>query len=187
MKRGQLLIVCGAVAVAAVALLGCGGAPQTETVVVTEEKAAPAADDQKIEYLFVQCADSATLEDGLLRLGDVSPTTIYFSDRPERVAGHLTTDEFIGNWGEGENSFAANPPNATLSIAVGETPQEIVVVLTEPRLEDGDLLYNVEVLEGATAATGEGSSLFIDIIGRPLTPVSYAGVARRTTRRAILY
>lgn len=25
------------------------------------------------------------------------------------------------------------------------------------------------------------------IIGRPLTPVSYAGVARRTTRRAVLY
>lgn len=25
------------------------------------------------------------------------------------------------------------------------------------------------------------------VIGRPLTPVSYAGVARRTTRRAVLY
>jgi hypothetical protein len=62
-----------------------------------------------------------------------------------------------------------------------------VVVLTEPRLEDGDLLYNVEVLEGATTAVGEGSSLFIDIIGMPFTPVSMAGVARRTTRRAILY
>jgi hypothetical protein len=25
------------------------------------------------------------------------------------------------------------------------------------------------------------------IIGRPLTPMSYAGVARRTTRRAVVY
>lgn len=40
------------------------------------------------------------------------------------------------------------------------------------------------------ASTGTGSLLFGDrdahaIIGRPLTPMSYAGVARRTTRRAV--
>jgi hypothetical protein len=29
--------------------------------------------------------------------------------------------------------------------------------------------------------------VFIDIIGMPLTPLSYAGVARRSFRRAVLY
>lgn len=33
----------------------------------------------------------------------------------------------------------------------------------------------------------EAASLFIDVIGMPLTPLSYAGAARRTTRRAIIY
>jgi hypothetical protein len=168
-------------------VIGCGAAPQPEAPVANEtaEAAAPADHKHEIEFLFVHSANSATLEDGVLRLGDVSPSTIYFSDRPDRVAGHLTTEEFVGNWGEGEDSFASNPPNATLSILEGDTPQEIVVVLTEPRLENGDLIYNVQILEGAAAATGGGSSLFIDIIGRPLTPVSMAGVARRTTRRAV--
>ena len=33
------------------------------------------------------------------------------------------------------------------------------------------------------AASGGPNSLFIDIIGRPLSPVSVAGVARREDRR----
>jgi len=36
-------------------------------------------------------------------------------------------------------------------------------------------------------ASGKDVSVFIDVIGMPLTPVSYAGVARRTYRRAAIY
>jgi len=36
-------------------------------------------------------------------------------------------------------------------------------------------------------AKGGAASLFIDIIGMPLTPLSYAGVARRSYRRAFYY
>ena len=183
MRRMATVIACTVAVV-----IGCGAAPQSDTSTTENAEAATATDDQhQIEFLFVHSAESATLADGVLRLGDVSPATIYFSDRPDRVAGHLTTEEFVGTWGEGEDSFASNPPNATLSILEGDEPQEIVVVLTEPRLEDGDLIYNVQILDGASAATGGGSSLFIDIIGRPLTPMSMAGVARRTTRRAIVF
>jgi hypothetical protein len=32
--------------------------------------------------------------------------------------------------------------------------------------------------------TASDASVFIDIIGRPLTPISYAGLARRGFRRA---
>jgi len=188
MKRNRHLIALGIVTIVVPLMLGCGAAPQATTTVAVEEAApaaVPAVDE--VEVLYVQTAASATLADGVLRLVDVSPASIFFSDRPERVAGHVSTEEFVATWGEGEDNFASNPPNATLSILAGVEPQEIVVVLTEPRLEDGDLVYNVEILEGATAAVGDGSSLFIDLIGRPLTPVSVAGVARRTTRRAILY
>jgi hypothetical protein len=69
----------------------------------------------------------------------------------------------------------------------GPEIQEAVVVLSEPRLEGGDLMFSVDVLDGDPELAGGASSLFIDIIGRPLTPVSYAGVARRTTRRAFRY
>jgi hypothetical protein len=36
-------------------------------------------------------------------------------------------------------------------------------------------------------ASGGAVSVFIDVIGMPLTPLSYAGVARRGVRRAALY
>lgn len=138
----------------------------------------------QIDFLFVHSARETTLADGVLRLGNISSSTIYFSDRPERIAGHLSTEEFVANWGHGgDDSFESDPPNATLSILSGPMPQEIVVVLTSPRLEDGVLIYNVEVLEGGASAVGDAASLFIDVIGRPLTPLSVAGGRRRVRRR----
>ena len=137
------------------------------------------------EFMFVQNALGATFSDGTLTLKDISPTTIFFSDRPDRIAGHGLTAEFVAKWGDGENSFASDPPNASLSMIVGEEMVDIVAVLTNPRLDGSDLLYDVEVLEGDIPANAVGVSVFIDIIGRPLTPLSVAGVARRTTRRTI--
>jgi hypothetical protein len=143
-----------------------------------------APDDGSVDYLFVQNAEAVSLSDGVLNLRGVNASTIFFSDRPERIVGHTPTDEFVAQWGYGgDDSFAADPPNAALSILNGVEPQDIVVTLSNPRLGDGDLRYDVVVLEGNAAATGEASSLFIDVIGRPLTPLSVAGVRRRTRRR----
>jgi len=46
-----------------------------------------------IEEMFVQIARAVTTDDGTLTLRDVSPSTLYFSDRPERVVGHMTTEQ----------------------------------------------------------------------------------------------
>ena len=52
---------------------------------------------------------------------------------------------------------------------------------------DGDkLTFDVDVLERLGGADGP-ASIFIDIIGRPLTPFSFAGAARRTAYRAAWY
>ena len=185
MKRKRTRILLGLATIAAPLMLACGQAPQDQTTEVVEVAEVSAPETQEVEYLFVQGAASGTLADGVLTMAQVNPSTVYFSDRPERLAGHLTTEEFVANWGEGDDSFASNPPNATLSILTGPEPQEIVVTLTNPRLDNGDLIYNVSILEGAEVASGGGCSLFIDVIGRPLTPVSVAGVARRTTRRTV--
>lgn len=140
--------------------------------------------EQQVEYLFVQSAQKAILAEGVLRLSGVSPATIIFSDRPERIAGHAHTDAFIGHWSKGKDSFESDPPNAAVSIADETVPEEIVVVLKNPRLDGDTLTYDVDVLEGPNTAEGGPVSLFIDIIGRPLTPVSFAGTARRVGRRS---
>lgn len=148
--------------------------------------AAPGANaDEKVQYLYVQTAHAVSAKGDTLTLYGVGPTTLYFSDRPERIAGHGTTAEVVKTWSEGEDSFAKDPPNATLSI-LGDGAEEvddIVVELSNPKLSGSELIYTVKVIDGKLPASGGPSSLFIDIIGRPLTPMSVAGVGRRVTRR----
>jgi hypothetical protein len=139
-----------------------------------------------VQLLFVQTARSVTSKGDKLTLHGVSPATLFFSDRPKRVAGHETTQEWVDTWSQGADSFASDPPNATLSILGGEEEvDDVVVELRNPQLEGDKLTYTVSVLNGELPASGGASSLFIDIVGRPLTPVSAAGVARRTRRRVI--
>ena len=142
---------------------------------------------QAAEFLFVQNARSITHKDGRLTLKGVNPVTILFSDRPERIAGHMTTERFVPFWSEGSQSFLLDPPNATLSFLEHKDMEDAVVVLQDPKLEGEDLSYQVRVLEGELPEKGGAASLFIDIIGMPLTPLSFAGARRRVWRRAVIY
>jgi hypothetical protein len=149
---------------------------------------------QMVPSLIVLNADSATLEGNTLTLSGVATNSIVFADRPVRSAGHALTSHLLEEWspsGEGGDSFANNPPNATVSAFSkdGSTIRDAVVVLKSPKLEnDGErLTFDVEVLEGDLAGADGPASIFIDIIGLPFTPLSYAGVARRTARRAAWY
>jgi len=146
------------------------------------------AQGQMPQFLFVQNGRGVIFEKGMITLKGVSPTTLFFSDRPMRIAGHYATDEFVQMWGQGKDSFASNPPNATLSIFQEDRDKliDVVVKLSNPRLEGDDLTYHVAILEGQMPAKGGICSLFIDIIGLPFTPLSVAGVARRWTRRAVV-
>lgn len=137
----------------------------------------------EIEALFVQNAHSMSYDNGKLTLHALAPTTLFFSDRPDRVTGHITTQEFVDSWDQGDDSFESNPPNAVLSIFHPDMVSDIVVELTDPVLNNYELTYTVVILDGEMPAKGGPSSLFIDVIGRPLSPVSVAGMHRRDRRR----
>jgi hypothetical protein len=139
------------------------------------------------QFLFVQSAGRMRYAKNTLTLVDISPITVVFSDRPERLAGHMLTNDFVPFWSEGENSFEQNPPNADLAVLEGDRDANVVLTLHEPRLQGRDLTYRIDVLEGEPPATAGATSLFIDIIGRPLTPISFAGANRRMWRRRVLY
>ena len=131
----------------------------------------------------MQSAEGVTYADGRLTLKGISPITVLFSDRPDRLAGHMATAKFIPFWGEGADSFKSDPPNGTLSVVEGEDMDNVVMTLRDPRLAGRDLSYEVKILEGTPPASAGAASLFIDIIGMPLTPVSFAGAGRRAWRR----
>lgn len=138
-----------------------------------------------IEAMFVQTASGLTSDNRTITFQGLSPSTLFFADRPQRVVGHVTTQKFVSQWGDGENSFAEDPPNAVVSFleAGDKTPEEATVVLSAPQLSQDSLTYNIEILEGTLPARAGACSLFIDPLGRPLSPGSVAGVRRRQRRR----
>jgi hypothetical protein len=138
------------------------------------------------DFLFVQSSKGMTFEKAAnkLTLTGVSPVTVFFTDRPERIAGNMKTTDFLPFWSEGKDSFKSDPPNADVSLLGGGKLRQTIVVLQDPALEADNLTYTVKLLQGEMPASGADVSMFIDIIGRPLTPFSSAGVARRSYRRA---
>lgn len=140
-------------------------------------------EDQEIEALFVQTASGMSFADGVLTLSGMAPTTLLFSDRPDRVTGHITAQDFFDSWGVGDDSFADNPPNAVLSVFAETEIIDVVVVLEEPTLDNDQMTYSVSILDGDMPTNGGANSLFIDTIGRPMSPMSVAGVHRRGRRR----
>jgi len=140
---------------------------------------------EDIQALFAQTAREMTTDGDKVTFHGLSPATLYFSDRPQRVVGHLTTKQFIDDWDLGENSFASDPPNAVISFVEkgDESPEDAIVVLKDPVLASDSLTYTVDILEGSLPPKGELVSVFIDPFGRPLSPISLAGMNRRARRR----
>jgi hypothetical protein len=138
------------------------------------------------DFLFVQTAKGMTFDKSASKLG-VSPITVMFSDRPERIAANMRTAAFVPFWSKGKDSFLSDPPNADISILEGDQLRQIVAVLQDPVLQGDSLTYTVKLVQGDMPATGSDVSVFIDIIGMPMTPLSFAGVARRNYRRAVFY
>ena len=117
----------------------------------------------QVELLFVQNAEAVVYENGTLTLKGVSPSVIFFSDRPERIAGHVVLPGFLQAWDEGKDSFADNPPNATLSIIGEAIVTSAVLEIANPQLRGDELSYEiVQILDGELPSTGGTSSLFID-------------------------
>ena len=138
--------------------------------------------------LIVLNSRGATLQGDKLTLTGISPNAIVFADRPVRAAGHALTAHLLEEWASGD-SFGKDPPNATVSALSKDasTNRDAVVVLKSPKLDGDKLTFDVQVLEGNLNGADGPAAVFIDIIGLPFTPLSYAGVARRAARRAAWY
>jgi hypothetical protein len=182
-----LLVVASLLVVVGLPMSGCATPEQTAdeaTVEVAAVAAEEEADVEMVEFLFVQHAEGVTLQDGVLTLEGVGDDILYFSDRPHRVVGRQSVEEFLASWHEGEGSFGEVPPNAVLTVKQEDELRDLTVVLKDPVLTERTLVYQVEVLDGPQSGSGDFAALFIDVIGAPLVgPTSVRGVARRTARR----
>jgi hypothetical protein len=164
-----------------------GAQAPTTTAPSASTPSKPSVRVDMVPSLFVMNAHGASLQGQTLTLAGVSPTSIVFADRPVRAAGHLPTEALLEEWATGD--FAKDAPNATVSVLSkdGLSARDVVVELKSPHLEGDRLTFDVRVLEGDLAGADGPASVFVDIIGLPFTPLSFAGVARRTARRAYWY
>ncbi len=123
------------------------------------------------QLMFVQSADDFKVDaaKSTFRLVKVNQQTLYFSDRPQRIAGHLKMADYLKEWTAkaGKDNFGGDPPNATLSVyEPGKADNTIVVVkLTKPVVVGGDLIYTYKIINGTMPAKGGPTALFIDWIG----------------------
>ena len=108
----------------------------------------------QVEYLFQLTAAGAMYEagvgehDGMLSLIDTANSTVVFSDRPERIAGTVSTDALLAEVfapvdDPNENSFYVDPPNAAFSCMDNS----------------GDVMRAVYVLRAPSVSTVNDTSL----------------------------
>jgi len=141
------------------------------------------AKQEIVTSLIVMNARGATLENGKLSLSGISSNSIMFADRPIRAAGHALTARLLQEWSGGE-SFAKDPPNATVSVLSkdGSSVQDAVLVLKAPKLDGDKLTFDVDVLEGSLAGSDGPASVFIDTIGLSFPLFSFGAAARRNAQ-----
>ena len=142
--------------------------------------------------MFVQSAESLKADDKTLRLVNLSPQTIWFTDRPVRKAGHVTTANYMKEWtaAAGKDNFSKDPPNATLSVyEAGQAENTLTVVeIFDPKVQGKDLVYRYKLIEGKVPASG-GAAVAVHRLDRPgrrcRCGLPWRGCRRARGRRAL--
>lgn len=138
---------------AAAALAGLGGtALAARSAAAQDGTPSPIAEDEAT-FLFVQSGftsgilDQATegVQSWMLTLQGAPAQTVFFSDRPARIAGAISTEQFL----ETLDFSAENPPNAALVIGTEDDADVVILELTEPVYdpEAATLTYITKILE----------------------------------------
>src|ERR1017187_594047 len=131
---------------------------------------APAA-TSKTQLMFVQSAEDLKVDPAksTFRLVKVNQQTLYFSDRPERIAGHMKMDQYLAEWAkaEGPDNFSSDPPNDILSVfEPGQADNTVVMVkISHPVVDGNDIVYSYKIIKGEIPSKGGATALFIDSIG----------------------
>ncbi len=135
-----LALSLGAIASSAIA----APSGQSASATVSDDNKKPAS------FLFVVQAKEAELKPVdddphrhtlTMQLNDDNDGNIIeFSDRPYRIVKMITAKQLQELWGEGKNSFKADPPNAVLS-ANGFDAR--IVILESMTRDDGQLTYTL--------------------------------------------
>lgn len=106
-----------------------------------------------IEMVIIQQAAGMTFDGKVLTLTGVPPVTAFAVDRPERIGGTMTTEQFVKLWNATVQVLKNDPPNAALTV-LGPTPAQVVVELGTVTQEGTTLKFHAGLLDGDLPASG---------------------------------
>lgn len=121
---------------------------------------AEVAGDHRDDALFVQNAQSGSFNGKEITLEGVSPT-IFFSQKPDKVAGSVSLDQFKTLWIDGQDTVA-DTTKGTLKIQTPQGEKHVTVELMNPQVSGGRITYKARVVLGNIPRTFGSSTLFID-------------------------
>lgn len=165
-------------ALAAAALAGLGGAALAPRGAAAQDEGTPAAAGDETAYLFVQSGftsgmlDQATdgVQSWMLRLQGAPRQTVFFSDRPARIAGSISTERFL----ELLDFSPDDPPNAALVIDTEAGADVVILELTDPvyDAEAATLTYITKILDVDTLESS-GYGFETDPLGPDAYPAEF--------------
>lgn len=121
-----------------------------------------------IEMLLTQQAASMTFDGKTLTLTGVPPVTTFRVERPERIGGTMTTEQFVKLWNATVAVFKNDPPNAALTV-LGPTPTQVIIELGSVTQSGTTLTYNATLLDGDIPSSGGPVNLVTaPVVYRPL-------------------
>ncbi len=133
------------------AALMAGAVPSLHAQDATPVVEATPDPEGSVEVLFVQSFASGSLvadgADGFtLALEGGTGQTVYFSDRPERLVGTVTDEQFL----DGRAFDPADPPNAAIVTRTADGEDILILELTNPALDatSGAVSYTARPLDG---------------------------------------
>lgn len=115
-----------------------------------------------VELTLVQQAAGMKFDGKTLTLEGVSPSTTFFSARPEPTVGQLTTSQFVKLWNASQEGFKKDPPNAALSFIGDKNGKPVTIELVNVSGSGDTLSYSINVLDGTLPESGGAVSMSVD-------------------------
>lgn len=156
-SRRSVLVATALASLGGTALVAHAAAQDASPVPIQDASPVP-VEGGEATFLFVQSGftsgilDQATegVQSWMLTLQGAPAQTVFFSDRPARIAGAMSTQKFL----ETLDFSSDDPPNAALVIGTEDGADVVILELTDP-VYDADAstltyiakILDVEVLE----------------------------------------
>jgi len=106
-----------------------------------------------IEMMLSLQGAGMTFDGKTLTVTGVPPVATFAVDRPERIGGTMTTEQFVKLWNSTVQMFRNDLPNAALTV-LGAAPTQVIVELGSVTQSGTTLTFNTALLDGDLPPSG---------------------------------